>query len=140
MKKLIFLILKKLKIDSLKLLKFYVNNKLNLEFKPNTTIDNYCSNIEEFEKLIDSILRYIKHQNAGVLYNIANLKKETILLRTFYSNNKNKYIENIHEVNLRVLKKILEIKETSKLLDSYHSRNLKTHIIYIEDYLSVITL
>lgn len=140
MKKLIFLILKKLKIDNEKLLKFYVKNKLELEIKPHITIENYCNNIEEFEELVDSILRYLGCLNSGVLYNIFNLTKKTILLRMFYTSKDNKYVENIQEVNLRILNKIITIKEEYSKLETYHSKNLKTHIIYLEDYLSVILL
>lgn len=140
MKKLIFLILKKLKLDNIKLLKFYIKNELDLNIKPNTIIENYCNNIEEFEELIDSIIRYLDCLQSGVLFNISKLNKNKILLKMFYSNKENRYVENINEVNLRVLEKILYIKEKSLELDSYHSRNLKTHIIYIDDYLQVILL
>lgn len=140
MKKLIFLILKKIKIDNKKLLKFYIKNKLELELKPTTTITSYCNNIEEFEELVDSVIRYLKCLQPGVLFNISKLTKKKVFLKLFYSNKEKKYVENIQETNLRILKKIQKIKEEYLTLDNYHSRNLKTHIIYIEDYLSVILL
>lgn len=140
MKKLIFLILKKIKIDNQKLLNFYIKNNLELNINPTTVIENYCNNIEEFEELIDSVLRYLQCLQSGVLYDISKLNKKTILLRMFYTSKDNRYIENINEVNLRILNKIRKIKEEHLKLETYHSRNLKTHIIYLEDYLSVILL
>ena len=137
-KKQIFLLLKKIKINKEYLLSFYLKNNLELEIKNTDCISISIHSIVEFEKFIDSILKYIKHKEPGLLYNLSTIQeKEKIRVIDFFIVD-GYYIQNISEVNLRILKKIEEIKKENLKLDPYHSRSIKTHIIILEDYLSVI--
>lgn len=141
MKELIYLILKKIKIDNLKLLRTYVKFKINITIDSHDYIDTYFQNIEELEETVDSVVKYLDCKNQGILFNISKLKKNRILLSRLYITRNMEYILNIEEIHLRILNKILIIKDRYKLLeaeDGYHSRNLKTHIIYIESYLDTI--
>lgn len=137
-KKQIFLLLKKIKINKEYLLSFYLKNNLELEIKNTDYISISIHSIVEFEKFIDSILKYIKYKEPGLLYNLSTIQeKEKIRIIDFFIID-GYYIQNISEVNLRILKKIEEIKKENLKLDLYHSRSIKTHIIILEDYLSVI--
>ncbi len=139
MKRYIFLLLKKLKINKEYLLNFYVINKLKLELNNNSYMTTSITNIVEFEKFIDSIVNYINHKELGFLYNLNDIKKEKEKIRVVdLFTLDGYYLSNVDEINLRILSKILDIKTRIKQIDEYHSRNLKSHIIVLEDYLSII--
>lgn len=139
MKRYIFLLLKKLKINKEYLLDFYVKNKLKLELNNNSYMTTSITNIVEFEKFIDSIVNYINHKELGFLYNLNDIKKEKEKIRVVdLFTLDGYYLSNVDEINLRILSKILDIKTGIKYIDEYHSRNLKSHIIVLEDYLSII--
>ena len=139
MKRYIFLLLKKLKINKEYLLDFYVKNKLKLELNNNSYMTTSITNIVEFEKFIDSIVNYINHKELGFLYNLNDIKKEKEKIRVVdLFTLDGYYLSNVDEINLRILSKILDIKTRIKQIDEYHSRNLKSHIIVLEDYLSII--
>lgn len=139
MKRYIFLLLKKLKINKEYLLNFYVKNKLKLELNNNSYMTTSITNIVEFEKFIDSIVNYINHKELGFLYNLNDIKKEKEKIRVVdLFTLDGYYLSNVDEINLRILSKILDIKTRIKQIDEYHSRNLKSHIIVLEDYLSII--
>ena len=139
MKRYIFLLLKKLKINKEYLLDFYVKNKLKLELNNNSYMTTSITNIVEFEKFIDSIVNYISHKELGFLYNLNDIKKEKEKIRVVdLFTLDGYYLWNVDEINLRILSKILDIKTRIKQIDEYHSRNLKSHIIVLEDYLSII--
>ncbi len=139
MKRYIFLLLKKLKINKEYLLNFYVKNKLKLDLNNNSYMITSITNIVEFEKFIDSIIRYINYKELGFLYNLNDIKKEKEKIRVVdLFTLEGYYLSNIDEINIRILTKILDIKNKNKQIDEYHSRNLKSHIIVLEDYLSII--
>lgn len=142
MKKFIFLILKKCKLDRIKLVKFYLKFGLKLEINNYSSLNTYFSNVEDLEEAVDGILKYIDFKQSGLLFNISNLNnKKIILIKNFYISKDMKYILNVTEINERILKKIIDIKQKIIELEKsepYHSRSLKTHIMYIDDYLSVI--
>lgn len=139
MKRYIFLLLKKLKINKEYLLNFYVKNKLKLDFKNNSYMTTSITNIVEFEKFIDSIVNYINYKELGFLYNLNDIKKEKEKIRVIdLFTLDGYYLSNVDEINLRILSKILDIKTKIKQIDEYHSRNLKSHIILLEDYLSIV--
>ena len=139
MKRYIFLLLKKLKINKEYLLNFYVKNKLKLELNNNSYMTKSITNIVEFEKFIDSIVNYINHKELGFLYNLNDIKKEKEKIRVVdLFTLDGYYLSNVDEINIRILSKILDIKTRIKQIDEYHSRNLKSHIIVLEDYLSII--
>lgn len=139
MKRYIFLLLKKLKINKEYLLNFYVKNKLKLDFKNNSYMTTSITNIVEFEKFIDSIVNYINYKELGFLYNLNDIKKEKEKIRVIdLFTLDGYYLSNVDEINIRILSKILDIKTKIKQIDEYHSRNLKSHIILLEDYLSIV--
>jgi hypothetical protein len=139
MKRYIFLLLKKLKINKEYLLNFYVKNKLKLDFKNNSYMTTSITNIVEFEKFIDSIVNYINYKELGFLYNLNDIKKEKEKIRVIdLFTLDGYYLSNVDEINIRILNKILDIKTKIKQIDEYHSRNLKSHIILLEDYLSIV--
>ncbi len=139
MKRYIFLLLKKLKINKEYLLNFYIKNKLKLDLNNNSYMITSITNIVEFEKFIDSIIRYINYKELGFLYNLNDIKKEKEKIRVVdLFTLEGYYLSNIDEINIRILTKILDIKNKNKQIDEYHSRNLKSHIIVLEDYLSII--
>lgn len=139
MKRYIFLLLKKLKINKEYLLDFYVKNKLKLELNNNSYMTTSITNIVEFEKFIDSIINYIKYKELGFLYNLTDIKKEKEKIRVVdLFTLDGYYLSNIDEINLRILSKILDIKTRIKQIDEYHSRNLNSHIMLLEDYLSIV--
>lgn len=139
MKRYIFLLLKKLKINKEYLLNFYVKNKLKLDLNNSSYMTTSITNIVEFEKFIDSIIRYINYKELGFLYNLNDIKKEKEKIRVVdLFTLEGYYLSNIDEINIRILTKILDIKNKNKQIDEYHSRNLKSHIIVLEDYLSII--
>lgn len=139
MKRYIFLLLKKLKINKEYLLNFYVKNKLKLDLNNNSYMTTSITNIVEFEKFIDSIVKYINHKELGFLYNLNDIKKEKEKIRVVdLFTLDGYYLSNVDEINLRILSKILDIKTRIKQIDEYHSRNLKSHIILLEDYLSIV--
>jgi len=138
MKRLLFLLLKKLKINKEYLLKFYIKNNIELKIEKNSYFYSSIDNIVEFEKFADSIINYIKYKEPGFLYNIAEIKeKEKIIISRFFTID-GYYIDNIDVVNLRILNKISNIKKDILCLESYYSRNLKAHIIILEEYLSIV--
>lgn len=139
MKRYIFLLLKKLKINKEYLLNFYVRNKLKLDLNNNSYMTTSITNIVEFEKFIDSIVNYINYKELGFLYNLNDIKKEKEKIRVIdLFTLDGYYLSNVDEINIRILSKILDIKTKIKQIDEYHSRNLKSHIILLEDYLSII--
>lgn len=139
MKRYIFLLLKKLKINKEYLLNFYVKNKLKLDLNNNSYMTTSITNIVEFEKFIDSIVKYINHKELGFLYNLNDIKKEKEKIRVVdLFTLDGYYLSNVDEINIRILSKILDIKTRIKQIDEYHSRNLKSHIILLEDYLSIV--
>lgn len=139
MKRYIFLLFKKLKINKEYLLNFYVKNKLKLDFKNNSYMTTSITNIVEFEKFIDSIVNYINYKELGFLYNLNDIKKEKEKIRVIdLFTLDGYYLSNVDEINIRILSKILDIKTKIKQIDEYHSRNLKSHIILLEDYLSIV--
>lgn len=139
MKRYIFLLLKKLKINKEYLLDFYVKNKLKLELNNNSYMTTSITNIVEFEKFIDSIVNYINYKELGFLYNLTDIKKEKEKIRVVdLFTLDGYYLSNVDEINLRILSKILDIKTRIKQIDEYHSRNLNSHIMLLEDYLSIV--
>lgn len=139
MKRYIFLLLKKLKINKEYLLDFYVKNKLKLDFNNNSHMTTSITNIVEFEKFIDSIVNYINYKELGFLYNLTDIKKEKEKIRVVdLFTLDGYYLLNVDEINLRILSKILDIKTRIKQIDEYHSRNLNSHIMLLEDYLSIV--
>lgn len=138
MKRLIFLLLKKLKINKEYLFTYFIKNKIKLELEEKKYFYSTIDNVVEFEKFIDSVTRYITYKEPGLLYNLAELKeKEKVIISRFFTID-GYYIENIDIVNLRILNKINKIREDYSKLEPYYSKSLKSHIIIVEEYLSVV--
>lgn len=138
MKRLIFLLLKKLKINKEYLFTYFIKNKIKLELVEKKYFYSTIDNVVEFEKFIDSVTRYITYKEPGLLYNLAELKeKEKVIISRFFTID-GYYIDNIDTVNLRILNKINKIREDYLKLEPYYSKSLKAHIIIVEEYLSVV--
>lgn len=138
MKRLIFLLLKKLKINKEYLFTYFIKNKIKLELVEKKYFYSTIDNVVEFEKFIDSVARYIIYKEPGLLYNLAELKeKEKVIISRFFTID-GYYIDNIDTVNLRILNKINKIREDYLKLEPYYSKSLKSHIIIVEEYLSVV--
>lgn len=138
MKRLIFLLLKKLKINKEYLFTYFIKNKIKLELVEKKYFYSTIDNVVEFEKFIDSVTRYITYKEPGLLYNLAELKeKEKVIISRFFIID-GYYIDNIDTVNLRILNKINKIREDYLKLEPYYSKSLKAHIIIVEEYLSVV--
>ena len=138
MKRLIFLLLKKLKINKEYLFTYFIKNKIKLELEEKKYFYSTIDNVVEFEKFIDSVTRYIIYKEPGLLYNLAELKeKEKVIISRFFTID-GYYIDNIDTVNLRILNKINKIREDYLKLEPYYSKSLKAHIIIVEEYLSVV--
>lgn len=138
MKRLIFLLLKKLKINKEYLFTYFIKNKIKLELEEKKYFYSTIDNVVEFEKFIDSVARYIIYKEPGLLYNLAELKeKEKVIISRFFTID-GYYIDNIDIVNLRILNKINKIREDYLKLEPYYSKSLKSHIIIVEEYLSVV--
>lgn len=138
MKRLIFLLLKKLKINKEYLFTYFIKNKIKLELEEKKYFYSTIDNVVEFEKFIDSVARYIIYKEPGLLYNLAELKeKEKVIISRFFTID-GYYIDNIDTVNLRILNKINKIREDYLKLEPYYSKSLKSHIIIVEEYLSVV--
>lgn len=138
MKRLIFLLLKKLKINKEYLFTYFIKNKIKLELVEKKYFYSTIDNVVEFEKFIDSVARYIIYKEPGLLYNLAELKeKEKVIISRFFTID-GYYIDNIDTVNLRILNKINKIREDYLKLEPYYSKSLKAHIIIVEEYLSVV--
>lgn len=138
MKRLIFLLLKKLKINKEYLFTYFIKNKIKLELVEKKYFYSTIDNVVEFEKFIDSVARYIIYKEPGLLYNLAELKeKEKVIISRFFTID-GYYIDNIDIVNLRILNKINKIREDYLKLEPYYSKSLKSHIIIVEEYLSVV--
>lgn len=138
MKRLIFLLLKKLKTNKEYLFTYFIKNKIKLELEEKKYFYSTIDNVVEFEKFIDSVARYIIYKEPGLLYNLAELKeKEKVIISRFFTID-GYYIDNIDTVNLRILNKINKIREDYLKLEPYYSKSLKSHIIIVEEYLSVV--
>lgn len=138
MKRLIFLLLKKLKINKEYLFTYFIKNKIKLELEEKKYFYSTIDNVVEFEKFIDSVARYIIYKEPGLLHNLAELKeKEKVIISRFFTID-GYYIDNIDTVNLRILNKINKIREDYLKLEPYYSKSLKAHIIIVEEYLSVV--
>lgn len=138
MKRLIFLLLKKLKTNKEYLFTYFIKNKIKLELEEKKYFYSTIDNVVEFEKFIDSVARYIIYKEPGLLYNLAELKeKEKVIISRFFTID-GYYIDNIDIVNLRILNKINKIREDYLKLEPYYSKSLKSHIIIVEEYLSVV--